>query len=139
MRFARNAASTLAALTVVLVLCGTAPAAIVRYHYVPADAAGHLVLAPGSAVKITVFGRQPYDCPPHITCNVTFRHDCNGRMITVPLGLPIGQVPKIQHRNNRYVYDYTSYSIQVIFLEDGSVDVAYSSGLFRDVEPGEGK
>ena len=135
MPFARSAI----ALAAVLVLARTAPAAVVRYHYVPADAAGHLVLAQGPAVKITVFGRQPYNCPPQITCKVTFRHDCTGNMVVVPLGLPAHQTPKIMHRDNRYIYDYSGYSIQVIFLEGGAVDVAYNSGLFRDVEPGEGK
>jgi hypothetical protein len=132
-------ARSVAALTAVLVLAGTAPAAVVRYHYVPADAEGHMVLAPGPAVKITIFGRVPYNCPPRITCKVTFRHDCTGRMVTVPLGLPIHQTPKIMHRDNRYIYDYSGYSIQVIFLADGNVDVAYNSGFFRDVEPAEGK
>ncbi len=135
MRFARS----IAVLIALLSLAGTASAAVVRYHYIPADNAGCMKLAPGPAVKITLFGREPYNCPPVITCKVTFRHDCSGRMVTVPLGLPVNQIPKVMHRANRYIYDYTSYSIQVIFLEDGSVDVAYNSGLFRDVEPAEGK
>jgi len=134
MSFARSAI----ALAGLLFLAGTAPAAVVRYHYV-SDPAGHLTLAPAGAVKITIFGTQPYNCPPHITCNVAFCHDCTGRMVTVPLGLPIGQTPKIMHRDNRYIYDYSGYSIQVIFLPDGNIDVAYNSGFFRDVEPGEGK
>lgn len=139
MSIARCVLRPLLVAAAVLVLARTTPAAIVRYHYVPADAAGHMTLAQGPAVKITIFGRQPYNLPPHITYNVTFHHDYSGRTITVPLGLPVDQVPKIMHRNNRYIYDYTGYSIQVIFLENGNVDVSYNSGLFRDVEPGEGK
>lgn len=135
MFFARSAAL----LTAMLFFTGSASAAVVRYHYIPADAEGHMTLAPGPAVKITIFGRVPYNCPPLITCKVTYRHDCSGRLVTVPLGLPVHQTPKIMHRDNRYIYDYSGYSIQVIFLEDGSVDVAYNSGLFRDVEPAEGK
>jgi hypothetical protein len=50
--------------------------------------------------------------------------------VTVPLCLPEG-TPRVEHVRDRIVYNYGSYTVEVRFLPDGSVDVLYSSGLFR--------
>ena len=50
--------------------------------------------------------------------------------ITVPLSFPEG-TPRIEHRADRVIYNYGSYTVEVHFLPDGSVDVVYNSGLRR--------
>jgi hypothetical protein len=44
--------------------------------------------------------------------------------------LPEG-TPRIEHVWRRIVYNYGSYTVAVLFLPDGSVDVIYNSGLLR--------
>jgi hypothetical protein len=128
-----------AILTGVVVLlawpAGEAAAARIRYHYAPAP--------PGTCMKIDPVGGaqgqrltwsaswEPYNCPPpRPTCQMNYRHPCTGQMITVPLALP-DSTPRLEHRGNRVIYDYGSYTVEVNFLADGSVDVIYNSGLFR--------
>ncbi|MBY0527514.1 MAG: hypothetical protein K2R98_29225 [Gemmataceae bacterium] len=135
MTIARNALLTFGAV-VALLLCGNvASAAIVRYHYVPAGP-GPMTLAPGPTGApgelINIRGRQPYNCPPRPTCLVTFKHCFTGALVVVPLALPEG-TPQMMHRGNRTIYNYGSYTVTVQFLEDGSVDVIYNSGLFREI------
>jgi hypothetical protein len=50
--------------------------------------------------------------------------------VVVPLALPCG-TPVIEHVWRRTVYNYGSYTVEVRFLPDGSVDVMYDSGLLR--------
>ena len=61
---------------------------------------------------------------------VTFRHPFTGRNITVPLRMP-DSTPRMEHRDDRIIYNYNDYYIEVRFLQDGSVDVIYNSGLLR--------
>jgi len=88
MSIAREALGKMAAVAVLLIVSGTAPAAIVRFHYLPANGPGPMMLAPGPGELVSVFGRQPYNCPPRPTCMVTFQHPCTHALIIVPLALP---------------------------------------------------
>jgi hypothetical protein len=120
-------------LSLLLLSAAPAAAARVRYHYAPANGCG--TLAPqGTGERLTwTSGWEPYNCPPpRATCQVTFRHPCTGQTIVVPLGLPEG-TPTIEYRPRRIVYNYGSYTVEVHFLPDGTVDVIYNSGLFRAI------
>jgi hypothetical protein len=116
---------------------GTSAGAEVRFHYVPADAAGNSRLepaapGPGAGERIRWFGlvREVYAGQPRPTHLVTFRHPYSGRPIAVPISFPDG-APRIEHVGPRLIYDYGSYTITVRFLTDGSVDLIYSNGLLR--------
>jgi hypothetical protein len=37
----------------------------------------------------------------------------------------------MEHRADRTIYDYGSYTVSVVFLPDGTVSVIYDSGLMR--------
>lgn len=125
---------TTAAALFVLAVAPPAEAARARFHYVPADPAGHVTLKPGACPgeRVTVFGKYCDACPPRPNCYQTFCHPCTGQTVIVPLALPFG-TPTIYHRPNRVVYNYGSDFVEVHFLPDGSVDVIYSSGLFRAI------
>jgi len=133
----RNGLPPLLAFAALLATCGSASAARARFHYVPSTNGGPMTLCPiGPNVygeRIGTFSSGPYCAPPpRATCMGTYRHPFSGCTVQVPLGLP-ADVPTIQHRTNRIVYNYGSYTVDVVFLEDGSVDVIYSNGLFRDI------
>ena len=134
----RNLMPMLAGLAVML-SSTSANAAWLRFHYVPMEGTSKLVLkpnefsgAPGEVISLS--GRRPWSQPPRITCTMAFYHAYSGRTITVPLALPEG-TPNIEHRQNRVIYNYGSYSVQIHFLSDASVDVLYNSGLLREVAP----
>jgi hypothetical protein len=61
---------------------------------------------------------------------VSFQHLCTGACVAVPLFLPCG-TPRVEYVWHRTVYNYGSYTVEVRFLPDGSVDVMYDSGLLR--------
>jgi hypothetical protein len=114
-------------------------AAVARFHYVPADDQGNTTLQPigpcGSPGEYVIwFGavRKPYTCMPRPNRMVTLCHPHTGRNITVPIALPAG-TPIIQHKPNWLIYDYGTYTVSVQFFPDGSVDVVYNSGLFREL------
>jgi len=112
-------------------------AAWARLHYVESGAAGTLVYQPeGSASRTTTsylgLSVAPAPAVPRPTHIVTFRHAYTGRMVAVPMAFPIG-TPRLAYRADSVVYDYGIYSITVRFVEDGSVDVVYRSGLFRSL------
>jgi hypothetical protein len=52
--------------------------------------------------------------------------------VTVPLTLPFYSTPQIYHRGDRLIYDYSTETVEVVFLPDGSVDVVYNSGFLRE-------
>ena len=114
-----------------------APAAWVRYHYGPVDGCGTMGLQPdawGTAgERISWFGaaRTADSNPPRPSYLLTFRHPYTGRTVTVPVGLPEG-TPRIEYRTDWVVYNYGSYAVEIHFLSDGTVDVVYNGGLFRD-------
>ena len=125
------------ALVTVLLSGETAAAARVRYHYVPSPGGGPMTLAPVApgfpGERLNAFGRRPHAAlPPQATWMGAYRHPFSGATVQVPLGLPF-ETPTVEHRNNRLAYNYGSYLVEVIFLPDGSVDVVYSNGLFRDI------
>src|SRR5437016_5474181 len=104
----------IATATALLTLGGPARAAVVPFHYVPADAAGKMVLpsAPNGGVgeRLSWFGAVLETCPrpPRPTCTLTFCHPCTGRPVQVPLALPEG-TPNIEHRGaTRIIYNYGS-------------------------------
>lgn len=136
MRLHKGLSAGIAALLLLVASAGTARAARLRYHYVPAGDNAVMTLAPSTfgtpGVRVTLRGscadsRQP----PLATCVKTFQHPCTGQTINVPLNLPGN--PKIYYRTNVVLYDYTGDFVEVRFLPDGSVDVSYSTGLFRDI------
>ena len=118
-------------------LAGNAPAALVRFHYAPADDCGNMSLKPAGPCgtvgeRISWFGtvQEGVSNPPRPTHVLTFRHPATGRLINVPVALALG-TPRIEYRTSGVTYNYGSYAVQITFLADGSVDVGYNSGLFR--------
>ncbi len=120
-----------------------ATAAVVRYHYAPTVVAGY----PSTSLKVGPDGApgqwsssllsprtEPYHFQPKATHMVTFRHPFSGQNVAVPLALPPG-TPQLTYQPDAVVYTYTQYTIRVVFLRDGSVDVVYNSGLFRPLQP----
>jgi hypothetical protein len=121
---------------------GAAPAfaEMVRFRYVPVDACGamqQVAAGPeGAAGELfRGFGTRPL--PYHRTFRpnqmVTFRHPYGGRLVTVPLTLPQG-TPRLEHRADRSVFNYGSYTVEVRYFPDGTVDVVYNSGLLRPLQ-----
>jgi hypothetical protein len=125
-----------AVVLVVLTATGTARAERVRFHYPAADINGSVVHAPtGPNVvgeRIAWFGavREPARCRMCPTHLVTFHHPYSGANVTVPMRLS-EDLPNIQHRGDRIIYNYGSYSVEIVFTIDGSVDVVYNSGPGR--------
>ena len=116
---------------------GDALTAQVRFHYVPVDEQGNTAQQPNApdgspGERVRWFGAVPSRSPyrPRPTHLVTFRHYHTGRSITVPVSFPEG-TPHVEHRWDRVIYNYGSYTVEVYFLPDGSVDVIYNSGLLR--------
>ncbi len=120
-----------------LILPSSAHASRVRYHYVPSDG-GCMVLAPtadgapGERLSWIGRGATPFRCAPKPTQNMCFTHPCTGQSVVVPLALPVGVTPRIEHRARGVSFDYGSDTVNVNFLSDGTVDVVYDSGLFRE-------
>jgi hypothetical protein len=81
--------------------------------------------------RVTLFGgTEPFTCQFRPTQVVTLRHYYTGQLVSVPMRLP-PDTPLVQHRSNRTIFNYGSYSVEAVFLPDGSVDVVYNSGPFR--------
>jgi len=115
---------------------GVASAAVVRFHYLPAESPENTTLRPaggGIGERIRWFGavRELYNGALRPTHVVTFRHPYTSRNVSVPLALPEG-TPNILHGSNRIIFNYGSYTVGAHFLSDGSVDVVYDSGLLRE-------
>lgn len=134
MSFCNGLYKALLALPVLFIITPSADAARARYHYVVGDAAGTLVPSAGpsgaTGERRSVLGRCAECNPPRPTCWKCFRHPCTGQNVKIPLALPEG-TPNIYYRNTRISFDYGSYNVIIHFLDDGSVDVIYDSGLFR--------
>jgi hypothetical protein len=130
----KRALGLLAGAALVLGLARPAHAERVRFHYGPGDVIANAPAAPGPAVvgqRISLFGgAEPYTCSFRPTAVVTFRHCSTGQPVSVPLRLP-DSVPRIEHRGNRVIYNYGSQTIEIVFTEDGGVDVVYNSGFLR--------
>jgi hypothetical protein len=131
---------------VTLALLGTGAtgsAEVVRFSYKPAHSCSYgytsLKVGPDGATgewspTLLSVSKKAYYCQPKATHMVTFYHPCTNQTVTVPIAFPLG-TPQIAHQTNAIVYSYTSYTIRVEFLGDGSVDVIYNSGLGRPVTP----
>lgn len=125
--------------TIFLAVCLATPAAAeaVRFHYAPADACGAMVqvpLAPGVlGERLNGFGffPQPFNETFKPNQIVTFRHPFTGRNVTIPLTLPVGSTPRLEHQSDAVIFNYGSYTTTVRFFADGSADVTYNSGFLR--------
>jgi hypothetical protein len=113
-----------------------AQADVVRVHFGPADSSGQATFkmaADGAQAEWQPWRgssrRQPYTGNLRPTHMVTFRHAYTGQNVHVPLALPEG-TPRIEHVRNRVVFNYGSYTVEVQFFSDGSLDAIYNSGLF---------
>ena len=121
----------------ILLSGGMADAAVVRFHYLPADSPEQTTLKPaggGIGERVRWFGavREPYNGSLRPTHVVTFRHPYTGRNVSLPLALP-ERTPIILRSSNRVLFNYGSYTVGAHFFPDGSVDIVYDSGLLREL------
>jgi hypothetical protein len=134
----RTVLSGMAVAVVLFGLCpGKAAAGRTRFHFAPIDASGITSLKPNPATgapgeRISSFGAvvEPVAAAPRPTVQIIFRHPLTGQNVTVPLRLP-PDTPRMEYRYSRVIYNYGTETVEVHFLPDGSVDVIYTSGLFR--------
>jgi hypothetical protein len=133
----RNLTVGVAAVLVSAVFANPACAERVRYHFSPADLCGKTVQTPagacnaiGERVSYLGLSTTPVNYMLKPTYIVTFRHPFSKQNVTVPLALP-PYTPIISYYSNRVTLTYGGYSVDVVFLPDGSVDTIYDSGLFR--------
>jgi hypothetical protein len=124
----------MAGAALVLGLARPAHAERVRFHYAPNQICASTPAVPtGPGVvgeRVSLFGgTEPFACQMRPNQVVTFRHCYTGQPVSVPLRLP-EDIPLIQHRNNRVIYNYGSYSVEIVFTTDGGVDVVYNTGVF---------
>jgi hypothetical protein len=117
-------------------LPGMASADRIRLHYVATNP-GTATLQPAgpggpAGERVSLFGtvREPNSRALRPNYQVTFRHAYTGQLITVPISFPEG-TPQLEHRRDRIIYNYGSYTITAVFNPDGSVDVIYNSGFLR--------
>jgi hypothetical protein len=112
---------------IVLCFTGFLRADRIRVHYGQGGATG--------AEYVSGFGATVTPIQPKIKPNqiATFIHPYTRAQIQVPIAFPPDSTPRIQHRRDRIVFNYGSYTIEVLFLPDGSVDVIYNSGFLRPV------
>jgi hypothetical protein len=123
----------LAAAVAGLLLASALPAdaARVRYHFTAEPGCNGCLKAPQVGQRLTLTGWQAYNAPPpRATQLVSFRHPCTGQTVTVPLALP-SSTPRMEYTRGRVTYDYGSDTVEVRFLQDGSAEVIYDSGLLR--------
>jgi hypothetical protein len=131
----RNQGPLIALAVLFSMAAGVAGAAVVRFHYLPAESPENTTLKPaGLGEHVRWFGavREQYNAPLRPTHVVTFRHPYTGRNVSVPLALPEG-TPNILHRPNSIIFNYGSHTVGAHFLPDGSVDVVYDSGFLREL------
>lgn len=122
-------------------LASSASGEALRLHYKPDHCAGYTSLKVAGDGAVGEFSpsalglmKQSYYCQPKATHMVTYRHPVSCRNVTVPIAFPQG-TPRIAYQSDAIVYSYGLYTIRVEFLNDGSVDVLYNSGLFRPLQP----
>ncbi len=128
-----RAIGLLAGAALALGLASPAHAERVRFHYAPTQvSAKNPAVQTGPAVtgeRVSLFGgTEPYTCQLRPNTVVTFRHYYTGQMVSVPLRLP-PDIPLVQHRANRTIFNYGSYSVEIVFTNDGGVDVVYNTGF----------
>ncbi len=126
------------ALVVSAVLVAPARAERVRFHYPLADITGTVVQSPGvphatPGERVAFLGavREPASCRLRPTHMVTFYHPAVNRNVTVPMALPYDSTPRTEHRGNRLIFNYGSYTIETVFTLYGDVIVTYDSGPGR--------
>jgi hypothetical protein len=103
-----------------------------RYRYVPGGAGSGVTLQYAGGERLSLLGavRRPDEGPPKATHVLTFTHPVSRQTVAVPAALPTS-TPRIEYSFRRVTYNYGSYFVRFVFLPDGSVEVVYSSGLFR--------
>jgi hypothetical protein len=109
-----------------------------RFHYGPGDGICDGSCKPTPALnvcgeRVSLFGsvrEASGDRLPRPAYFITYRHPFTGQCVTVPVALPEG-TPRIEHRGCRIIYNYGSYTVEVAFVPDGTVDVIYNSGPGR--------
>src|SRR5262245_29660994 len=136
MRTATFAPVCLVSALALLVTVAPAAAERARFHYVPVDDRGNMVLrldgpTGGLGDRFSWFNtvREPDNRAPRPNQMVTFRHPSTARPVIVPLRLPEG-TPNVGYGPSRVVYNYGSYTVAIHFLADGSVYVIYNAGFF---------
>jgi hypothetical protein len=117
-----------------------ADAEVVRFRHVPADACGNTTIvadasgAVGQRSNWLGGPRQPYTCPFRPNYIVTFRHAYTGQDVGIAMLLP-ESTPRTEFRRSSVVYNYGSYTIEVQFFPDGSVESIYNAGVGRPALP----
>jgi hypothetical protein len=124
-------------LVLFLAVSGSVRAEQVRFLFVPADASGSMQQVPagpdgalGEQIVGLGLAPRPYAKMLQPTHMVTFRHPYTGGNVTVPLKLP-ASTPRMEHRSDRIIYNYGSYTVEARFLRDGAVETRYNSGFLR--------
>ncbi len=119
-----------------LVFVSPAAAEVVRLRYAPQDAGATTVMKPadpgmptGTRTSRLGLRREVYFCEPRYNYLGEYGHWHTGQRVTVPLSLPT-DTPRVEQTWRGIIYNYGSYTVEVHFLRDGSVEVVYNSGLF---------
>src|SRR5947209_8706295 len=91
----------------------------VRFHYAARAVCASAPTGPGAPTvvgeRITLFGgTEPYTCQLRPNQVVTLRHYYTGQLVSVPMRLP-PDIPLVQHRYNRTIFNYGSYSVEAVF------------------------
>jgi len=111
---------------------------VVRFRYAPKDPSGNTVLVPGPSGAPGERSRwlggpsEPFMRAIAPTHTVTFRHPVSNQQVIVPFTFPDG-TPRIEHRADQIVYNWSGYQVRARFLADGSVEVLYNSGALRPI------
>jgi hypothetical protein len=128
----------LGAVVVLALVVAPARAERVRFRYALADTSGTVVTSPGlpqatPGERVAFLGGapEPASCRLRPTHMVTFYHPAVNRNVTVPMALPYDSTPRVEHRTNRIIFNYGSYTVETVFTLDGSVEVIYNSGPGR--------
>lgn len=130
-------------LWLLLLLAWTPPlqADVIRYRFIATDARGSPALTPigpGGAVGERTAYRggapEPYATIKRPTHFLVVVHPETRRKIQVPLTLP-EDTPRVERRAGSIVYNYGTYTVEVVFLRDGSVETVYNSGFLRRLSP----
>jgi hypothetical protein len=103
-----------------------------RYRYVPTDNRADITLQFASGERLSWLGtvRNTDQSPPPPTHILSFTHPVTSRRVSVPVRLS-SSTPRIEYGFGRVTYNYGSYTVAIVFLADGSVEVVYNSGLLR--------
>jgi hypothetical protein len=98
------------------------------FHYVRPYGSRAMFFTPRSSFAYiggqVYYPPSPASQPPPPNTWLNFRHPYTHAYVSVPVALPNG-MPKVEHRNDRLIYDYGSVAVVFHFVRDGSVNVSY--------------